>query len=177
MCARFELSEEVRALFVSLGLTVPPPWPNATEFRPTDRVLVVGRREARLLSWGLRVAWDKAPIINARMESVPEKPLFRRLLGKRALVPASAWWEWDTAKTKMRLSRADGGLMTFAGLYDGDSFVILTQAAVPELQHVHDRMPLLVDRRWLDGGAPQPVEAEINVTVDATPKPQGDLFG
>ncbi len=177
MCSRFELSEEVRTLFVSLGLTVPPPWPNATLFRPTDRALVVGRGQGRLLSWGLRVDWDKAPIINARMESVPDKPLFKRLLGKRILVPASAWWEWDAAKTKMRLARADGGLMTFAGLYDGDTFVILTRAATPDLHHVHDRMPVLVDRRWVEGGPPLPLDAEITVTVDAAPKPQGDLFG
>lgn len=175
MCSRFELNEQARPQVVSLGLTLPPPWPNATEFRPTDRALVVGRAEGRLLSWGLRVTWDKAPVINARMESVPDKPLFRRLLGKRILVPASAWWEWDAAKTKMRLSRADGALMTFAGLYDGDTFVILTRAATPDLQGVHDRMPLLVDGRWLGGGAPQPVEAGISVSAEA--RPQGDLFG
>ncbi|MBI2241220.1 MAG: SOS response-associated peptidase family protein [Magnetospirillum gryphiswaldense] len=175
MCSRFELNGQVRSQVVSFGLTLPPPWPNATEFRPTDRALVVGRAEGRLLSWGLRVAWDKAPVINARMESVPDKPLFRRLLGKRILVPASAWWEWDAAKTKMRLSRSDGGLMTFAGLYDGDTFVILTRTATPDLQGVHDRMPVLADHRWLAGGAPQPVEAEISVTAEA--RPQGDLFG
>lgn len=177
MCSRFELNEPARGQVASLGLTLPPPWPNATEFRPTDQALVVGKSEARLLSWGLRVEWDKAPVINARMESVPDKPLFRRLLGKRVLVPASAWWEWDAARTKLRLCRSDGGLMTFAGLYDGDRFVILTRAATPDLQRVHDRMPLMVDRRWLEGGAPQPLEAEISVTADAAPKPQGDLFG
>lgn len=175
MCSRFELNEQARPHFVSLGLTLPPPWPNATEFRPTDQALVVGRAEGRLLSWGLRVEWDKAPIINARMESVPDKPLFRRLLGKRVLVPASAWWEWDVAKTRMRMARSDGGLLTFAGLHDGERFVILTRAATPELQAVHDRMPVLVDRRWLEGGAPQPVDVGISVTAQG--KPQGDLFG
>lgn len=177
MCSRYELSAGSREAVGRLGPTLPPPWPQAEVFRPTDSALVLGRGQGRLLSWGLRVDWDARPVINARMETVPDKPLFRRLLGRRVLVPASAWWEWDAARTRMRLARADGGVMTFAGLHDGERFVILTRAASAHLQGVHDRMPLLVDGRWLEGGAPQPAEAEIAVAADPEPRPQGDLFG
>ena len=177
MCSRFELRRPLAGIPARCQPRVPPPWPDAVEFRPTDRALVLGRAEGRLLSWGLRVDWDARPLINARMETVPDKPLFRRLLGKRVLVPASAWWEWDAAKVRMRLHRADGDLMTFAGLFDGECFVILTRAAIPAVRAVHDRMPLLVDERWLAGGAPQPVEAEIAVAADQPPASQRDLFG
>lgn len=177
MCSRFELKGDSAAVGAALALRRPPPWPDADTFRPTDRALVIGRTQGRLLSWGLPVDWDARPVINARMETVPDKPLFRRLLGKRVLVPATAWWEWDAARRKMRLARADGALMTFAGLYDGDSFVILTRPALAGIRAVHERMPLLVDGRWLEGGPPQPVEPDIAAVPDLqAPPPQSELF-
>lgn len=177
MCSRFQLNHPLAEIMARFHLRVPPPWPNATEFRPTDRALVVAADGARLLGWGLKVEWDNSPLINARVETVREKPTFRRLLGNRLLVPASAWWEWDGAKVKMRLAPTDGGLLSFAGLYDGDRFVILTGAATPDLAPVHDRMPLLVDERWLQGGAPRVVETPIVAVIDQPPPRQADLFG
>jgi putative SOS response-associated peptidase YedK len=177
MCSRFQLNHPLAEIMTRFHLGVPPPWPNATEFRPTDRAMVVAADGAHVLRWGLKVEWDSSPLINARVETVRDKPTFRRLLGNRLLVLASAWWEWDVAKVKMRLAATDGRLLSFAGLYDGDTFVILTRAATPDIATVHDRMPLLVDERWLQGGAPQMVETPIMAVMDQPPPRQPDLFG
>lgn len=177
MCSRFQLNHPLAAISERFCLRLPPPWPHKTEFRPTDRALVVADDGAHVLRWGLKVEWDNSPLINARVETVRDKPTFRRLLGNRLLVLASAWWEWDPAKVKMRLSPSDGRLLCFAGLRDGDSFVILTRAAPPDIAPVHDRMPLLVDERWLQGGAPQGVETPIVAAMDQPPPRQPDLFG
>lgn len=177
MCSRFQLNHPLAAIMARFHLRLPPPWPNATEFRPTDRAVVVAADGAHVLHWGLKVEWDKAPLINARVETVRDKPTFRRLLGNRLLVLASAWWEWDGSKVKMRLAPSDGRLLCFGGLRDGDTFGILTGAATADITPVHDRMPLLVDERWLHGGAPQVVETPIVAVRDQPPPRQPDLFG
>lgn len=177
MCSRFELSRCRDDVIRDFALKIPPPWPNGREFRPTDRALVIAKDGAMLLRWGLSVEWENRPLINARVETVRDRPTFRRLLGNRVLVPASAWWEWNGQKLKTRLAPATDQLMAFAGLRDGDTFVILTRAASPALAPVHDRMPLLADGRWLDGGAPQVVETEIIATIDQPVGRQPDLFG
>lgn len=177
MCSRFQLNHPLAEIMARFHLGVSPPWPNVTEFRPTDRAVVVAADGAHMLRWGLKVEWDKAPLINARVETVRDKPTFRRLLGNRLLVPSSGWWEWDETKVKMRLAPMDGQLLCFAGLRDGDTFVILTGAATPDIARVHDRMPLLVDERWLHGGAPHVVETPIAALIDQPPPRQPDLFG
>lgn len=143
-------------------------------------------RQLRLLTWGLVPAWAKdtsvgARMINARAESVAEKPAYGKALrARRALVPAAGWYEWQVsptatdAKGKPRkqpfyVRRGDGASLAMAGLYefwrdkriaDPDdpnawvvSFAVLTTAAEPGLDRIHDRQPLILERadweRWL----------------------------
>ncbi|MBR9970159.1 SOS response-associated peptidase [Magnetospirillum sulfuroxidans] len=176
MCSRFELKAPAGDIAARFGLTVPPPWPNATEFRPTDLALAIGVDGPALLRWGLRVEWDNRPLINARVESIEQKPTFRRLLANRVLIPASAWWEWNADKVKMRLAADTGGMMAFAALRDDDAFVILTAAATAEVRAVHHRMPVLAGADWLDGGAAPAMDRKIVVAVDQPPSRQGSLF-
>lgn len=192
MCSRFELNHTPRLVSARFGLTVPPPWPNHSEMRPTDAALVIGPGgQGRLLRWGLEVSWDKRPLINARAETLSTRPAFQRLLGARVLVPASAWWEWmpdGKGKAKMRLSRADGELFALAGLVDGERFTIVTCAAAPAIAHVHDRMPALLppeaEAAWVDPAAPfdqvaaalSPFAGELQAERDGAPPAQGDLF-
>lgn len=199
MCSRFELKRDARLLAARFGLLVPPPWPNGVEFRPTDMALTVRGGAGRLLRWGLAVEWDKRPLINARAETLAERPAFRRLLSSRVLVPATAWWEWRTApdgksKTKFRLGRVDGAPFALAGLADGASFVIVTCAPAPSVAHVHDRMPAVLppdaEAAWADPAVPfaevasvvTPYAGELTAVPEPAPtasKPgpaQGDLF-
>jgi putative SOS response-associated peptidase YedK len=142
-------------------------------------------RQLRVLTWGLVPFWAKDPsvgsrMINARMETVAEKPAYRRAFEKRrAILPADGYFEWyaTDALTKAGKPRkqpyfirpADGGLLAMAGLYeiwrdptkaDDDptrfrwTCTVLTTTAEDSLGHIHDRMPLMLtpDRyeQWLD---------------------------
>jgi putative SOS response-associated peptidase YedK len=142
-------------------------------------------RQLRVLTWGLVPFWAKDPsvgsrMINARMETVAEKPAYRRAFEKRrAILPADGYFEWyaTDAVTKAGKPRkqpyfirpADGGLLAMAGLYeiwrdptkaDDDptrfrwTCTVLTTTAEDSLGHIHDRMPLMLtpDRyeQWLD---------------------------
>lgn len=128
---------------------------NGQAIRPTDRAAVLTAGGPKFLRWGLAVTWDSKPLINARAETLEHKPTFRRLLVNRLAVPAGCWWEWQ-GKRKFRLGLADGQDMRFAGLFDGEDFVIVTRAAAPSLAHVHERMPVAMTGEqagvWLDGG-------------------------
>ena len=133
-------------------------------------------RELRVVRWGLVPFWAKDPkigsrMINARAETVAEKPAFRRAFAKRrCLLPADGYYEWQSqpgaAKQPVYISRTDGSSLAFAGLYelwrdpavaeqDADSWLwtatIITTSAPDEIGVIHDRMPMIIDRdRWAD---------------------------
>jgi putative SOS response-associated peptidase YedK len=133
-------------------------------------------RELRVVRWGLVPFWAKDPkigsrMINARAETVDEKPAFRRAFARRrCLLPADGYYEWQAqagaAKQPVYISRTDGSSLAFAGLYelwrdpavakeDPDSWLwtttIITTSAPDEIGVIHDRMPMIIDReRWGD---------------------------
>ncbi len=194
MCSRYEMDTSPRDLARRFALKDPPPVPPAPELRPTDRALVIGGgRRAHLLVWGLPAPWNNKPLINARAETLARKKTFRPLLGNRCLVPATAYFEWRTEgrhKRKMRIAPADGGLMAFAGLTDGDCFTIITCAPLPAIAHIHNRMPVILvpgaEEPWLDLALPFTavdsllvpyVGGQLAAYEDAPPRRQSDLFG
>ncbi|GAC1379371.1 MAG: SOS response-associated peptidase [Marmoricola sp.] len=140
------------------------------------------QRQLRRLTWGLVPSWAKdasigSRLINARLETAAEKPAFRRAFERRrAIIPADGYYEWYAAtvegKTKKQpyfIAPEDGSILAMAGLYeiwrdpskpeDAEdrfrwSMTIITTTAEDALGHVHDRMPLMLDRdgydAWLD---------------------------
>ncbi len=147
---------------------------------PTQAVLVVqgpiGQPTARMVRWGLIPFFARDPrasrsraLINARVETVGDKPSFRRALRfGRVLVPASHFYEWKRTKggrTPMLIRRKDGELLCFAGICDRwtdpntgehlDTMAILTTSSNELVATVHDRMPVILDSRreaeWLAG--------------------------
>ena len=123
--------------------------------------------------WGLIPGWAKdAKIafqcINARSETVAEKPAFRSAFkSKRCLVPADGFFEWQPVgklKQPWRFVRKDGGPVLFAGLWEAwqpatgnepiQTFTVLTTTPNAVTAPVHDRMPVILDgpaaSRWLD---------------------------
>ncbi len=204
MCSRFEINARPRDLAGRFGLDAPPPAVNAADLRPTDQALVIDRLgddrgasaglRVRLLGWGLAVDWTSGPLINARAETLAEKPTFRPLLDARCLVPASAYFEWrksGPARHKNRIQPAAGDIFAFAGLTDGERFTIVTCAPAPAIAHIHERMPVILDRRaeprWIDPAQSFEDVAGLLVpyavgelTADEEPPsaaPQPDLFG
>ena len=103
-----------------------------------------------LLCWGF--PWPgRRPVVNARAETLLERPMFRdAALHRRCVVPASAFYEWDSEKQKSLFRREDGGVLYLAGVCavrSGlDCFCIVTTSANDSMREVHDRMPLIFDR-------------------------------
>jgi len=139
-------------------------------------------RQLRVMRWGLVPFWAKdvkigSRMINARAETVAEKPAFRRAFAKRrCLVPADGYYEWQAQaggpKQPIYITRTDGRPLAFAGLYelwrdpavpsaDEDAWLwtttIITTSAPDELGMIHDRMPMIIDPSgwtdWLDPAA------------------------
>ena len=107
--------------------------------------------------WGL-VGKDKKLVINARAESVFDKPMFSGSMEqRRCIMPAAGFYEWDKEKNKVTFFRKDKRPVYLAGFYslsdNKDSFVILTTAANESMIAVHDRMPVMIEKEqvkdWL----------------------------
>ncbi|MDR3493735.1 MAG: SOS response-associated peptidase [Ancalomicrobiaceae bacterium] len=189
MCARFTLTappDEVRALFRYDDL---PNFPARYNIAPTQPIAIVavfeGRRRFMLARWGLIPGWAKNPaelplMINARAETVADKPSFRGAFRhRRMLVPATGFYEWQRLgkgrqpfHIRLAADQAPDGLFAFAGIWetylaaDGseiDTAAILTLPSLPPVSAVHDRMPAVVMPadfdRWLDCRETSPDEA------------------
>jgi len=141
-------------------------------------------RELRVVRWGLVPYWAKdvsigSRMINARAETVSEKPAFRTAFAKRrCLLPADGYYEWQPpppgtkgSKQPYFICRPDHSVLAFAGLYelwrdrslpreDPAAWLwtatVITTSAPDELGEIHDRMPMVIDRAgwtdWLDPG-------------------------
>lgn len=124
---------------------------------PTDVGLVV--RSGRVLTaaaWGLRLPWGSTRPINARSETVAERPAFRRALtAGRCVVPADGWYEWTRSGRGRQPWFLTGDCVALAGIAEPGtpSYAVLTRSADPAIAHLHDRMPLLLPPHawaWLD---------------------------
>lgn len=143
-----------------------------SEIFPTDFQPIITESDGRnieLAKWGFMPHYAKRPLINARGETVHEKPTFRKsFLKGRCLVPATAFFEWeekDNKKIKRKISVEDVTIFSMAGLYEdfiskeGNRFrayTILTTDANTQMALIHDRMPVILspedEDKWLDPG-------------------------
>ena len=153
------------------------------EGRPTGG----GARELRVVRWGLVPSWAKdlsvgSRLLNARVESLTEKPAFRSAArSRRCLVPADGWFEWakrldSPGKQPYFITPQDGSVLAFAGLWEvwgrGEdrvySCTVVTSPAVGALGEIHERMPLVLppDRwaTWLD-----PAREDVEELAGPTP--------
>jgi putative SOS response-associated peptidase YedK len=99
------------------------------------------------VTWGIQ--GKSGLIINARKETIWEKPSFRHLIqNRRCLLPASCFYEWDSEKHKATLSGKDDEMLFLAGVYqaepEGGRFVIITAPADETVRPIHDRMPVRI---------------------------------
>jgi putative SOS response-associated peptidase YedK len=166
MCGRFANTFDAAALTALFQTAIPlsnsRPLP-AYNITPGTRVPVIlagdSTRKAEYMHWGIaspvpatNISGGKAAsrglLINARAETMTEKPTFRKAaLDRRCVVLASGWYEWKAPKKPYYISRTDGAPMAFAGLYWGgelSSAVIITTAADAGLADIHHRAPLQI---------------------------------
>jgi putative SOS response-associated peptidase YedK len=203
MCGRYASSrrpEDLAEEFDVLDIRVPAPLEPDYNVAPTKEVYAVverppsqdspepPQRQLRALTWGLVPSWAKDPsignrMINARMETVAEKPAYKRAFAKRrCLLPADGYFEWYPTQQKTKAGKPlkqpffirprDHGVLAMAGLYeiwrdptrDEDdparfrwTCTVITTDAEDDLGHIHDRAPLMVERdrwsAWLDTSA------------------------
>jgi putative SOS response-associated peptidase YedK len=194
MCGRYVIissPEAIRALF---GYQEQPNFPPRYNVAPTQPVPIVrlaeGRRSFALVRWGLIPAWVKDPrtltlLINARGESVIDKPAFRNAMRRRrCLFPADGFYEWrqeGRARRPFFVRPKSGGPIAFAGLWETwmgpngeemDTAAIVTTRANRALAAIHERMPVVVPPDafdfWLDGSK---VDAETASAIIA-PAPE-----
>jgi putative SOS response-associated peptidase YedK len=160
-----------------------------------DGAAAAPHRQLTEFRWGLVPSWagdrsGAARMINARAETLADKPAYRAAFERRrCLVPADGWYEWrrnehGPGKQPYYLTAADGGLLVFAGLWetwrgeqggeqDGEqrgeqggalwwSCSVVTTAAVGDLAGIHDRMPLVLPRdRWAAWLGEVPADPEL----------------
>lgn len=176
MCGRYAITsapEAIRSLFRYSEQPNFPPRYNVAPTQPIPVVRVVeGRRQFALLRWGLLPGWVKDPkaftlVVNARGESVLDKPAFRNAMKyRRCLIPADGFYEWkaDDARKQPYFVRARLGMpLAFAGLWETwvgpngeelDTAAIVTTRANNSLLSIHQRMPVVVPPEafdlWLD---------------------------
>ncbi len=184
MCGRFTLNQPVEALAKIFDVQQLPDLPAEYNIAPTQKVAIVlqnpesKKREFQQLHWGLIPSWAKDPgigakTINARAETVAEKPAFRSAFKhRRCLVLADGFYEWQRQQGKKQpfyFRLQDGQPFAFAGLWERwqspsneeiTSCTILTTAANELLQPIHERMPVIVDPQdydlWLDSQVQTP---------------------
>ena len=163
MCGRYTLAKPLKGIESHFG-----PLHINLEYRPSYNIapsqlspVVINssdQRELTAMKWGLVPSWakdEKMKLINARSETVHEKPSFKNSLrSKRCLIPADGFMEWHgTEKQPCYIYLKDQALFGFAGLWSTwnslegvslNTYSILTTAANEKLNPIHVRMPIIL---------------------------------
>jgi putative SOS response-associated peptidase YedK len=203
MCGRFTLRTPATVLIDHFDLDVRENRQLALfepryNIAPTQEIVVVraeaGRRSAVPMRWGLLPSWSKGlasgpPMINARSETLAEKPAFRSAFrSRRCLIPADGFYEWrqqptggsKNKKQPFYIHFSNGRPFAFAGLWERwtspaadtsegtglsiESCTIVTTAANSKLSELHDRMPVILAPNdydlWLDSSVSDPTKLQ-----------------
>lgn len=166
MCGRFVITSSPDAIRRLFGYAETPNFPPRYNIAPTQPIPTVmlshGAKHFQLMRWGLIPSWTKDPakaslLINARSETLTERPAFRNAMRyRRCLVPADGYYEWPERGPRKRplyIYPAQGGPIGFAALAETwtgpngeevDTVAIITTAAAKDLAGVHPRMPAII---------------------------------
>jgi len=167
MCGRYSMTSPVEELGKAFDVPAEADIPQRYNIAPRQPVLIVRNNEKNLrelvaVEWGLVPEWKKEigdkPLINARVETVSEKPSFRSSIKrKRCLIPFNGWYEWKTInarKVPHLVQPANAGLAAFAGVWSTwhgpggehwlETMAILTGPTLGPMKGLHHRMPLVV---------------------------------
>ena len=203
MCGRYALSAAISDIAEEFStnsapeLSLPADW----NIKPTNDVYIIKNQAIEIASWGMIAHWSKSDdeaaksqssAINARSESVHEKPTFKSAFrSNRCLLPATGYYEWANElgkyKTKqpIYISRDDNKLLAFTGIFQSwtspsgrviQSVSIITRQAVGQLALVHSRMPVFLPRdRWADWMNPKINDVEKIRSLMDIPNPEANL--
>jgi putative SOS response-associated peptidase YedK len=197
MCGRFVITSPPAALRQIFGYIEQPNFPPRYNVAPTQPIPVVmlanGGRHFHLMRWGLVPAWVKDPrkftlLINARSETIREKPAFKNAIKRRrCLIPADGYYEWQDLSGRKRpffIHRRDGRPVAFAALAETwmgpngeemETAAIVTTAANKEMAEVHDRAPVIVPPGQFDFWLDCSNVDEAMATEVIAPAPDGSM--
>ena len=180
MCGRYTLNLRSESFADAYGVQTPLGFAPRFNIAPTQLAPVVrpdpsGVLEAIMLRWGFPAIQGR-PLINARAETVVEKPSFRAAFrSRRALVPATGYFEWQTlesGKKQPHLLHVAQQPLAFAGLWttDGDleCFTVITTAAGEGTRAIHDRQPVILEAEtWQTWLAPDASPRDLTALLHA----------
>lgn len=201
MCGRYAASRDVQEIQTLFDVTETEPreLPASYNIAPTQPTYIVDaatdERRLRVVHWGLVPSWSRdasgaARLINARADTIMEKPSYKQAYARRrCLLPMDGWYEWSgTEKQPWYISRKDG-MAAIAGIYErwvppnvdpSDARHVLNTCALittdnnADLAHVHDRMPVVIEPKdfdwWLD-----PTSNPVDLHALLRPAPIGLL--
>ena len=171
MCGRYALDADIDELIERYrAILAERETGSSKEIFPTNTQAIVvddGKREIKAAVWGFAPHYAKRPLINARGETVHQKPTFSKaFFTSRCIVPATSFFEWEKTedgKIKRRISVEGQGIFSMAGLLglfkdkEGrpfEAYTIITIFANEQMEHIHDRMPVILKPEdedvWLD---------------------------
>lgn len=176
MCGRFNLTATPEQVIETFALHRLPRYETSYNIPPGQKILTIVKLDddsykAVYLYWGLIPHWAKDRkishhLINARAETIAEKPAFKSAYQqRRCVIPATGFYEWqktDQGKQAYCISRKDQSLFAFAGIWEywdhGEETIyscsIITTAANQLINPIHQRMPVIIDNKnislWLD---------------------------
>ncbi len=176
MCGRYALTATPEVLRALLGYPEMPNFPPRYNVAPTQPIAIVRlvnrERHFALVRWGLLPSWVKDPkafalLINARGETVSDKPAYKAAMKRRrCLIPADGFYEWKAVGTHKQpyfIRAKSGAPLALAGLWETwigpngeelETAVIVTTAGNRMLSTIHDRMPVIIAPEqfdlWLD---------------------------
>ncbi|MRR59197.1 MAG: SOS response-associated peptidase [Deltaproteobacteria bacterium] len=200
MCGRFTLALPPELIAEVIGGIEQAHIQLRYNIAPTQLIAVIrqntdGRRHLEYLRWGLIPPWAKDAsignhMINARSETVHEKPAFRHAFrSRRCLIPASGFYEWRTdggKKQPLYIQMKDRGPMIFAGLWESwrssnneiaESCTIITTSSNSLIQPLHDRMPVILDRNaWDTWLSPAAIREQLTPLFQPFPSDLLDMY-
>lgn len=174
MCGRKTLTRDMQSIIEELAIEE---WENPDNYIPNYNIAPTqnspilidnGKRIVKLMQWGLIPSWAKdekfgARMINARIETLLEKPSYRNLVSsKRCIVITNGYYEWrkdGVRKIPYYLKDPEGKLLPMAGLYDVwkhpdgyllPSYTVITKEAQKDIAIIHNRMPVILPQDHLD---------------------------
>ena len=174
MCGRKTLTKGKIEIIEELSVDE---WEGEEDYQPSYNIapaqnslvmLYTIHRTVRLMRWGLIPSWSSGPdshysMINARSETVEEKPAYRNLVSRnRCVVISDGYYEWKKeggGKQPYYICYSDGSILPMAGLWDAwinpegvpvHSYTIMTTNSAESISHIHPHMPVLLEKEKLD---------------------------
>tara|TARA_Y100001970_G_scaffold69287_1_gene88380 strand:- start:919 stop:1572 length:654 start_codon:yes stop_codon:yes gene_type:complete len=163
MCGRFSLASNLQELNNEFSSKMSCNFPAKYNISPGQNSVVISLMKNNFyinqIQWGFKIPKLGKLVINARSETINDKPLFKNLLQQnRCLIPANSWFEWNKEKKPYLIKHRKKDIIAFAGLYRVEknqerSFIIITAEAEKKLKQIHKRTPLVINKEnffsWL----------------------------